>query len=479
MRRRLIAILVIVPLTASIAYLLRTTPPVTTSSEEAYEYYQAGKAERLKLYYTEAIPLLKEAVRLDPDFALAHMELAKCYSWLRNDSLAKAHSDRSLELSENVTDFERTLIGISHRNIPELARFEGAKQLVERYPDSPEAHSTLAALYWSRNEIDAAIVEYERTVELNPSDALAYNSLGYLYARKGLFDRAVSYLKKYVHVAAGQANPHDSLGEIYMMMHQFEEAIAEFTAALEIKPDFYYALSHRATAYLLLGQLSSARRDYERLLIMDPSGPFVQQATAQLAVIDFLFDEKDIAFSRLDSLIDENPNDVKLLLASAQLHMFDENASAAQALLPRLEQIADSLNMEEKGKSEEFRASIETLKASIELVEGRFVLALEHFKKAEEYCCESDDIPSIYREPGIAIMYSNALIEAGKSEEALEFTEPMVLYSMYHRLAYADALVATGDSSAASEQYEFILSSGAEGYLAKAATETNTELTNR
>ena len=56
---------------------------ITTRSLEALELYVEGK----RLYeeegqYTECIELLKEAIKIDPEFAMAYSFLSFCYSFL-------------------------------------------------------------------------------------------------------------------------------------------------------------------------------------------------------------------------------------------------------------------------------------------------------------------------------------------------------------------------------------------------------------
>src|SRR4051794_10228934 len=52
------------------------TIPITTKSDEARREYLAGRSLVENLRNTEAIPRFQEAIRLDPDFALAHLALS-------------------------------------------------------------------------------------------------------------------------------------------------------------------------------------------------------------------------------------------------------------------------------------------------------------------------------------------------------------------------------------------------------------------
>lgn len=57
------------------------------------------------------------------------------------------------------------------------------KSLTEEFPELPEPHNNLAALYASRNEIEKARASLEMAIRTNPDYATAHENLGDVYAR--------------------------------------------------------------------------------------------------------------------------------------------------------------------------------------------------------------------------------------------------------------------------------------------------------
>jgi tetratricopeptide (TPR) repeat protein len=57
------------------------------------------------------------------------------------------------------------------------------KSLTEEFPELPEPHNNLAALYASRNEIEKARASLEMAIRTNPNYATAHENLGDVYAR--------------------------------------------------------------------------------------------------------------------------------------------------------------------------------------------------------------------------------------------------------------------------------------------------------
>ncbi len=81
----------------------------TTASIEALKAFSAA-SEQPGSGCDARIPLLKRAVELDPEFALAHANLGLCYSGIGERQLAIQSATRAYELRQRATDPERFFI---------------------------------------------------------------------------------------------------------------------------------------------------------------------------------------------------------------------------------------------------------------------------------------------------------------------------------------------------------------------------------
>ena len=74
---------------------------------------------------------------------------------------------------------------------PEV-RIKACSEIIRRDPTDATAHMNRAAAYERIGDLDRAIEDYTKTIELAPENAAAYDSRGRAYARKALADETRS-----------------------------------------------------------------------------------------------------------------------------------------------------------------------------------------------------------------------------------------------------------------------------------------------
>lgn len=260
MYRKSIVISFVILVAASAIYALIDRKKVTTSSDKAYAAYLRGEEYSKKLYTAEALSEYERAVQLDPQFAMAYARLGWLYKESGRDDEYKQAKARAFEFIEKVKDLERVQINLgfarADKNSDDIEKY--SKELVERFPNTLEAHEHLSGKYWGEQNTDKAIEENLKILETDPQYALAYNMLGYLYYGKGEFDKALESINRYSEIAVDQANPHDSHGEILMWLGRYDEALRQFQIADSIKPNLDFVIGHMGKAYYSKGMYRDA-----------------------------------------------------------------------------------------------------------------------------------------------------------------------------------------------------------------------------
>ena len=154
----------------------------------------------------------RQAIALDPGFALAYAKLA--YSQLRRSWFVKHLS--AAELAQVKASIDRALA---------LA------------PDLPEAYVALGYYhYWGFLHYDAASAEFQRTLQLAPSNSAAIAGLAFVARRTGHWPQALAYFEKALLVSPRDADLTGEYGTTYMILRRYAEAYRQLQRALAIDP---------------------------------------------------------------------------------------------------------------------------------------------------------------------------------------------------------------------------------------------------
>jgi serine/threonine protein kinase/Flp pilus assembly protein TadD len=131
----------------------------TTSSLEAFKAFSLGVEQQLKGKYLEAIPFLKRATEIDPNFALAYARMASMYYNGRQYDLAAEASQKAFEFRDRVSERERLYISAGYYDnvTGELEKYLETLELWKRtYPRDPSPPNNLAVKYNELGQFDKA-----------------------------------------------------------------------------------------------------------------------------------------------------------------------------------------------------------------------------------------------------------------------------------------------------------------------------------
>ncbi len=258
--RKIILVVFFVLVGLALGYRLMDRRKVTTSSEKAYQAYLKGEDFLYRLYLQEALTEFETAAKLDPNFAMAHFRIAILDKGFDRNKEYQDEKAKALSQIDKVSDMEKVLMNLG------FAGAEGrsadvdrlTKELLDKYPDTFEAHNFLSSKYLSEWNYDKVIEENLEILKKAPNHAPSYNLLAYSYFYKGDHEKALEYIDKYTSLAQDQANPHDSHGELLLLMGRYDEALTQFRMADSIKSGLYFVLSHIGDTYAAKGMYRDA-----------------------------------------------------------------------------------------------------------------------------------------------------------------------------------------------------------------------------
>lgn len=172
---------------------------------------------------------------------------------------AVASVDEALKLRP-AAEFAHTLASIYLSRGETEAAIGMFRRAVELDATCADAWNQLGFLLTSSGRAEEAIQCYQRTLESRPDDPLALNNLACLYAQQGCFDRASKLLSTLIHLHGRMPEAVNNLGMMHLGCGRVAEAIECHREAIHVKPSYAEAHSN-----LLHAMLYSDRHSPEEL----------------------------------------------------------------------------------------------------------------------------------------------------------------------------------------------------------------------
>jgi TolB-like protein/tetratricopeptide (TPR) repeat protein len=202
-----------------------------------------------------AIAAFTEAIRLDPNYALAFADRAL--------ALGRDSSENGIDPAAVLAGFNKALVD-AHRAIM-LA------------PDLAEGYRALAYLESATQQYTQAEEAYERSIALAPGNARMLTEYSRFAAFMGRADAGIAAGRRAVALDPLNSICHTNLGFALHFARRYPEAVAAFNDALALEPENARILGLRGLAYYELRDLQGARSSCEEA---KPDQPFPQWCLA-------------------------------------------------------------------------------------------------------------------------------------------------------------------------------------------------------
>ena len=160
----------------------------TTSSLAALRAYRLGEQRHLSGNDTESKTYYKLAIDLDPQFALAYLQIGRAYSNTGEPSASRGYYQHAFDLRERTTERERLYITTSYYSYAtgERQRAIEAYQLWSTlYPQDVIPANNLAGQYLAMGRSREALASARRAIQIDPSLPQPYSTLATALLKSG------------------------------------------------------------------------------------------------------------------------------------------------------------------------------------------------------------------------------------------------------------------------------------------------------
>ncbi|MGZ4824519.1 MAG: protein kinase domain-containing protein [Terriglobales bacterium] len=217
-----------------------TVEQTLTSNVEAYRHYQLGVDYEQRYLNHDAVREFTEAVRLDPQFALAYLHLSNNYLFTADLRKADEVSQQVAKLQSRLPRHEQLLFEASQtrrgRDTEGLVRTLEA--IVAEFPRDTDSRARLGVTLHLVDHDERGIKLLRDGLAQDPKDENLINIMGYSYANVGDLSSALRANDEYLAMRPKDSNPWDTRGDILFKLGRDDEAIAAYRKALELTPDF-------------------------------------------------------------------------------------------------------------------------------------------------------------------------------------------------------------------------------------------------
>ena len=249
----------------------------TTSSLEALKAYSLGVRAAHAKGDADAIPLLKHAIQLDPNFAIAYSSIATYYGNLGEADLASAYAQKAFERRGRVSDREQLEISGEYYFgvLGDMDQELRTNQVWEQtYPRDWVPWNNSAADLNVYGEFDHALTQAQEAVRLNPDESHGYFNLGMSFLSLNRRDEARQVAQRAL--ARGLDTP--AIRDLLYLVAFVEDdakGMEVQLSALRGKPS-EFAVQSNTEAYF--GRLRSAREFSRRAVELARRGNFNELA---------------------------------------------------------------------------------------------------------------------------------------------------------------------------------------------------------
>jgi Flp pilus assembly protein TadD len=140
-------------------------------------------------------------------------------------------------------------------------------ELLAQYPGEPDLHLFLGITQLRLRNPDAAVASVKRAISLEPKHVEARTLLGWIELEiRGDVDEAIQQYAKVVELKPDSPQAHVNLGVAYKHKGGFGAALDSYNRALAMRPDHVEALSNRGWIFVEQERWQEARRDFEQAL---------------------------------------------------------------------------------------------------------------------------------------------------------------------------------------------------------------------
>jgi len=244
-----------------------------TQNSVAYDYYLRGRSYTRRESLEFALQMYEQAIKLDPNFALAHAGIAYICGiiyeirehdpkWVQRGEIA---CETALRLDPNIAEawVARARIRYSQRKHAEAIEF--AQRAIALKPDCEGVYNVLGRVYFASGQFQEAADLTEKAIQANGDDynvfipiVNALERLGRTGELKRYREMEMRTLERQLELVPEDVRARSLLAADYANMDRAEDAVRHLEMTVALRPNDSNVLYNAACTYAVLGKKGEA-----------------------------------------------------------------------------------------------------------------------------------------------------------------------------------------------------------------------------
>lgn len=254
------------------------------SMTTAMNLYQQALVYLRQQQFQEAILSCQDALKYQPEFALAYQTLGVALQVKGQEEEAKKYYLKAVAIQPNLLESYGNL-GIIYTKQQQWEKaIEAYQKALKIQPQLAIAHRNLAQILTQLNRQSEAVEYLYEALQLEPDWATPeeYLTLGNLLLKQEKPLKAIECYQRIIKVNPNSFEAAHNLGEALSQLERWSEAIESYKKALKINLKSAITYQRLADAYVKVQSEDKALKNYQKALELEPSSFQTHQKMAQL-----------------------------------------------------------------------------------------------------------------------------------------------------------------------------------------------------
>lgn len=242
-------------------------PVQEINRERALQHFIDGSLYEMRGEYAKAVLEYQDALTYEKNPAI-HFALAKCYSQLGKHSHAIEAGKEAVRLSPDNLVYRESLAEIYASAFELDAAAVECEEIIKRDSSSIESWYRLARLYQARRPLKALEL-YERMLDRFGSEWEVLLQMAELYNSMNQFDKAAGTLQRMLALNPSNYELKRSTAQAYVRAQKYDEALALYNDLLEVDPRNVEYIGEAAAVHLMKREYTTAATLFQEILLGD------------------------------------------------------------------------------------------------------------------------------------------------------------------------------------------------------------------